>query len=144
MLLKRSEENNVVKVMYESSNILASSYDKTTKELIVTFKRGVQYKYFNVSSSDYLRFEIAESQGAVLNTHIKQYKTEKCDEVSADLIVEEIDKLKKQEVIDRQVSIISDMEQIVLNYKEHTLFTEPSLKALINKIENYLNPEKND
>lgn len=144
MLLKRSEQSNVVKAMYESSNILASSYDKTTKELIVTFKRGVQYKYYNVSTSDYLRFEISESQGAILNTHIKQYRTEKCGEVNPDLIFEEISDLKKQEIIDRQLSIISDMEQIILNYKEHTLFTEPSLKALINKINNYLNPEKND
>jgi hypothetical protein len=144
MLLKRVEKESLVKAIYDSSNILASKYDKKTKDLVITFKRGVQYKYYNVSTSDYLRFEISESQGSVLNTHIKQYRTEKCGDVNPDLIFEEISDLKKQEIIDKQLSIISDMEQVVLNYKEHTLFTEPSLKSLINKINNYLNPEKND
>jgi hypothetical protein len=80
MLLKRVEKENIVKSIYDSSNILASKYDKTTKDLTITFKRGAQYKYIGVSSSDYMRFETAESQGAILNSHIKgKFVTEKLE-----------------------------------------------------------------
>lgn len=140
MLLKRVEKGNIVKSIYDSSNILASKYDKTTKELTITFKRGAQYKYIGVSSSDYMRFETAESQGAILNSHIKPYKVEKGDTIDSNLIVEEIDKLKSEEVIKKQESIISDMEQIVSNFDQNQTFSEVQLMALAKRITNYFNP----
>lgn len=140
MILKRVEKENVVKAIYDSSNILASEYNKSTKDLIITFKRGAQYKYLGVSSSDYMRFEIADSQGSVLNSHIKTYTFEKCENVDANLITEEIDKLKKEEVVKRQESIIGEMERIVSDFDQNQTFSETRLMGLVKTITNYFNP----
>lgn len=140
MLLKRVEKESLVKAIYDSSNILASKYDKKTKDLIITFKRGAQYKYIGVSATDYLRFETAESQGSILNSHIKQYQVEKCDNVDANIITEEIDRLKKEEVIRRQESIISEMEKIVSDFDQNQIFSESRLMNLVKTITNYFTP----
>lgn len=97
MILKRQEKDNIVKAMYDSSNILASTYDTNTNDLTLIFKSGTQYKYPNVSKSDYMRFEIAESQGKVFNTHIKKYTFEKLDNVDVSMILESADDLKAKE-----------------------------------------------
>lgn len=144
MILKRVEKENVVKVIYDSSNILASKYDRQNKDLTITFKRGAQYKYIGVSATDYLRFETAESQGSILNSHIKQYQFEKCDSVDANLITEEIDRLKKEEVIRRQESIISEMEKIVSDFDQNQVFSEPRMMSLVKTITNYFNPDNNE
>jgi hypothetical protein len=144
MILKRVEKENVVKAIYDSSNILASKYDKQNKDLTITFKRGAQYKYIGVSATDYLRFETAESQGSILNSHIKQYQFEKCDSVDANLITEGIDRLKKEEVIRRQESIISEMEKIVSDFDQNQVFSEPRMMSLVKTITNYFNPDNNE
>ena len=51
MLLKRTQKENLVESTYDSSNILSSKYDKDSKKLTITFKRGVQYTYMDVSAS---------------------------------------------------------------------------------------------
>lgn len=140
MLLKRVEKENVVKAIYDSSNILASKYEKNNKNLTITFKRGAQYVYKNVSQTDYVRFETAESQGAILNSHIKSYDFEKGEAVNADLIVEEIDKIKSEEVIKLQESIISDMESIIFDFDTNQTFNETKLINLAKRITNYYTP----
>jgi hypothetical protein len=140
MLLKRTQKENLVESTYDSSNILSSKYDKDSKKLTITFKRGVQYTYMDVSASDYLRFETAESQGAVLNSHIKSHSFEKGDVVDAKVIQEEIDKLKKEELILMQQSIIDDMESITYEFNTNDKFIEAQLMALAKRITNYFNP----
>jgi|LakMenEpi03Aug12_release.lakeMendotaPanAssembly.Ray.scaffolds.fasta_scaffold966869_2 hypothetical protein len=139
MLLKRVEKENVVKAIYDSSNILASKYEKNNKNLTITFKRGVQYVYKNVSQTDYVRFETSESQGSILNSHIKSYDVEKGESVHPDSIVEEINKIKKEDIIKRQELIISDMESIISNFDINQDFNEKKLLDLTNKITNYFN-----
>lgn len=139
MILKRVEKDGVVKVIYDSSNILASTYDKVSRDLTITFKRGVQYKYLDVSPSDYMRFEVAESQGSVLNSNIKKYNFEKGEVVDAKLITEEIDKLKQDEIIRKQEHIISEMEKVVNNYDMNQVFDEKKLMNIVNIINNHFN-----
>ena len=140
MLLKRTQKENLVESTYDSSNILSSKYDKDSKKLTITFKRGVQYTYMDVSAADYLRFETAESQGAVLNSHIKSHSFEKGDVVDAKVIQEEIDRLKKEELILIQQSIIDDMESITYEFNTNDKFIEAQLMALAKRITNYFNP----
>jgi hypothetical protein len=73
MLLKKQENDNVTKAIYASSNVCASTYDRTTKNLTIIFNNGGQYRYTNVSETDYTRFELADSQGVIINSHIKKY-----------------------------------------------------------------------
>ena len=140
MLLKRKQTENLIEATYDSSNILSSKYDKESKRLTITFKRGAQYTYMDVSPSDYLRFETAESQGIILNSHIKLHSVEKGDVVDAKVIEEEIDKLKQEELRLKQQSIIDDMELIITDFDTNSEFKETKLMNLINKIEKYFNP----
>lgn len=100
MLLKRQEKDNVIKAIYKSSNVLASTYNKETSELILVFNKGTQYKYAGVKSSDYTRLELAESQGSVFNTHIKPYSAEKIADMDPAVlpqIVNEVETLYAEE-----------------------------------------------
>ena len=81
MILKRVEKDEKIKSIYESSNILASTYEPKTKDLTIIFKRGAIYTYKNVDKNDYFRFETADSQGEILNKHIKKYEAIKNDVV---------------------------------------------------------------
>ena len=95
MILKKQEKNGKIKAMYSSSNICASIYDTTTNELTLIFNNGGQYKYTGVSNTDYMRFEIADSQGSVMNTHIKKYPFTKLDKVDTTEILKEVAELSK-------------------------------------------------
>jgi hypothetical protein len=113
MILKRQEKDGIVKAMYDSSNIIASIYNTTTSDLEIIFKAGTKYKYPSVSKSDYMRFEIAESQGAVFNTHIKKYTYEKLANVDVSQILNEAENLKVgEEKALREATILKLVEKI--------------------------------
>jgi len=95
MILKRQEKDNKIKAMYKSSTILASVFETDTNTLTVIFTNGGQYKYANVTLTDYTRFETADSQGIVLNSHIKKYTFEKLAPVDPTAIIKEITDLSK-------------------------------------------------
>ena len=98
MLLKRQEKDNLIKAMYDSSNVIASIYNTQTNDLDIIFKAGTKYRYTNVSKPDYMRLEIAESQGVVFNTHIKKYPAHKIEErIDMSKILSESDDLKAKE-----------------------------------------------
>jgi hypothetical protein len=94
MILKKQEKDNIIKAIYDSSNILASTYNKENMDLTLIFKKGAQYKYPNVTLTDYTKFEIAESQGIIFNSHLKKYTFEKLQEINPTELITEIDKLK--------------------------------------------------
>ena len=79
MLLNRHIDKESIESIYESSNILASRYNTISQKLAIIFKGGRQYLYHDVKRNDYDVFEKAESQGKVLNSHIKNYKTDKIE-----------------------------------------------------------------
>ena len=142
MILKRIEKDGIVKAIYKSSNILASKYDKNNKTLNVTFNRGTNYTYMGVSLTDYTRFEIAESQGKVLNTHIKQYETIKGDDIDPSKIINEINKCHEEEIIALESELISTMKKTV-EFHEKGDGIEMSNLLLIQYIISKLYNEKN-
>jgi hypothetical protein len=93
MILKKQENENEVRGLYKSSNICGSIYDKKTGDLTVLFNNGGQYKYPKVSLTDYTRFELAESQGVVFNSHIKKYPFEKMEKVDVSQLLNEVSEL---------------------------------------------------
>ena len=97
MILKRTVNEGVVKGLYDSTNILASEYDQTTNNLTVIFKNGGKYKYNDVGIKDFTRFELADSQGKVLNTHIKNnYAFEALGKIDTKEIIETVVVLGKE------------------------------------------------
>lgn len=97
MILKRVEKDTIIKALYDSSNVLGSVYNTESSDLDLIFKSGQKYRYKGVSKADYMRLEIAESQGQVFNTHIKKYAFEKLEKVDTSKILEEADDLKAKE-----------------------------------------------
>ena len=132
MLLKKQEKNDVIKAMYSSSNVIASIYDKDSGDLTLIFNKGSQYKYPKVKLTDYTRFELAESQGKVFNSHIKTYSFEKLDNINVDTIIKEIDILKEAEekalLEAKQLKLVTIMKNLLTN--TDVIYTETQLNGL--------------
>jgi hypothetical protein len=135
MILKRQEKNGKVKAMYSSSNICASVYDTATGDLTLIFNNGGQYQYAGVSKTDYTRFETADSQGVVMNTHIKKYPFTKLDKVDTTEILKEVEDLSvsaEPEVTPEMATkqMLGDMTSIIDNYIKNGTITATSLGLL--------------
>jgi hypothetical protein len=135
MILKKQEKNGKVKAMYSSSNICASVYDTETGDLTLIFNNGGQYQYGGVSKTDYMRFEVADSQGSVMNTHIKKYPFTKLDKVDTSEILKEVQDLSataEPEVTPEMATkqMLGDMTSIIDNYIKNGSITATSLGLL--------------
>lgn len=131
MILKRVEKEGVIKAIYKSSHILASSYDTNTGNLTVTFDRGAQYTYAGVSNTDYTRFEIAESQGKVLNSHLKpSYAVEKGDDIDPAKIVAQIDDITASANKELEGAIVKLMDNMLKGYAKNETFNAESMTNL--------------
>ena len=135
MILKKQEKNGKVKAMYSSSNICASVYDTENGDLTLIFNNGGQYMYTGVPKTDYMRFEMADSQGSVMNTHIKKYPTTKLDKVDTAEILKEVQDLSataEPEVTPEMATkqMLGDMNTIIANYIKNGNITATSLGLL--------------
>ena len=139
MILERVEKDELVKAIYESSNVLASTYNRNDKNLNVVFKNGGNYTYQNVSETDYMRFETAESQGKVLNTQIKRYAFLKHDPVDTDDYLKKIKDLKESELKALIDGLIIEMEEAVAYSQTNGTFNDGSLDKITRMIELYNN-----
>lgn len=95
MLLKRIENEGEIVSLYESSNIFGSKFKDN--ELTVVFKTGSTYVYEDVSKTEFVLFETAESQGKVLNSKIKSKTFSKIDDTNLDKFSIVFDEANKQD-----------------------------------------------
>jgi len=93
-VIQKTEKGDVIECLIDSSNIIMSEYNQKNKSLVITFKAGTQYKYFDVLHRDYMRFEISESQGSVFNKTMRKYKYEKLDAIDVAPLKEQIENIK--------------------------------------------------
>ena len=140
MLLKKVEENDLIKGYYESSNILMSEYDKRKQTLTVVFSNGGKYTYDNVSFTDFTRFEVADSQGKTLNAYIKpKYSYTLIERIDTKDVLVEIENIKQSTLNDYRGTIISMMKGMVEDWdKESQKFDD----AKLDKIHNFTNTYK--
>ena len=142
MVLKKHEKEGITKAIYSSSNICASTYDNNTGNLVLIFNNGGQYSYAGVSKTDYMRFEIADSQGSVMNTHIKKYAFTKLDKVDPAGILKEVAEIKA--TIDPVLTteeaakiILQGMTSIISYYISNGNLKEGDLKTMEESISKY-------
>ena len=96
MILLKHEENGSIECLYESSNVLGSKYIINEKKLAVIFKSGSQYVYNDVTYDEYRKFELAKSQGKILNSVVKGHDYEKSpNSVDVTPMIEQINKIKE-------------------------------------------------
>jgi hypothetical protein len=76
MAIKRETiEGTKIICEIDSSNISKTTYDTTSKKLVVEFKNNSQYEYDEVPHQVYTQFRMSESQGVFFNKNIsKVYK----------------------------------------------------------------------
>jgi hypothetical protein len=139
MVLKIVEKDGKTKAIYSSTNICASTYDNTSGDLTLIFTNGGQYKYTSVSKADYMRFEMADSQGSVMNTHIKKYPTTKLDKIDTAMILKEVKELSEanKPTLSPEAAtkeMLSTMTDIISNHFKNGNITAASLLVLKNKI----------
>jgi len=137
MILERVEKDGLVKALYESSNIVASTYDKNKKDLNIVFKYGGSYTYQDVPDTDYLRFETAESQGKVLSNNLKKYSYLKHDKVDVSKILAEITELNDAEIFSMEDGIIKSMKTMVSDFENDGIFNVNLLDAVNNMVKLY-------
>jgi hypothetical protein len=146
MILKRQEKNGKIKAMYSSSTVCASVFDTASKDLIVIFNNGSQYKYPSVELTDYTRFETADSNGSVFNTYIKKkytnyVKLDKLDETTISAIMKEVDELKvaeeKASTDGSSKAMMEIMAGMVANYVSTGSVDYDMFRKLESKIEAY-------
>jgi hypothetical protein len=140
MLLKREENNGIIKCIFDSSNILESTYDKTTLELIITFTSGNRYSYPGVSKTDFMRFEMADSQGKVFNSHIKKYTSAKLTAIDPSKIIAEAHTLYSLEKIaeynSRRTRLSAGLTQITnLPYAETPEKFKENVTTFVSELE---------
>lgn len=81
MLVERKEILNedgtigYVEAIFESENILKTTYFPNNQRLYIAFNRGGTYSYENVSPELYMEFENAESQGKFFHQKLKNNNT---------------------------------------------------------------------
>jgi hypothetical protein len=95
--------------------------------------------YEGVSKTDYTRFETAESQGSVLNTHIKKYPTTKLDPIDTTEILKEVESLKGTAEVEVNPDVatkemLESMSNIISNYLKNGNVTAASMNDLKSKV----------
>lgn len=79
MLIQRKEHQDedgslgYIESIFESSNILKTTYFPKRERLYLSFNKGMTYSYGNVSKDTYEKFENAESQGKFFVNEIKKH-----------------------------------------------------------------------
>lgn len=116
MIISRVENGDIIKGYYKSSNISLSEYNKGTKDLTITFNYGGVYKYTNVKDKDYFRFELSESQGTILNSHIKGYAYVQLDSVDKSYVKKILKEVRQTEIASFEKKIIEIMSEIRVDY----------------------------
>ncbi len=99
MILETTSQttNGVVveNILHDSSNVIKTSYNYSTKQLYVTFKRGGSvYYYNNVEHTTYEGLKIAESVGTYINKSIKpQHTFVEVGKASQEILTEMVNKV---------------------------------------------------
>jgi hypothetical protein len=138
MLLKKDEKNGIVKGFYDSSNILMSEYSKNDNGLTIVFKGGGKYLYKGVTFRDFTRFEIADSQGIVLNKHIKnKYGFDNLGKIDTKFITEEIKTINEETLKELGSTLITKMKALIKENNEQGTISKTLLNSLKTDINTY-------
>lgn len=131
MILKKVKKDDTIKAIYKSSNILASEFNTLTNNLEIIFNRGDKYLYKGVTVNDYTRFEIAESQGKVLNSHIKVYPFEQLEKIDPQTIINEINEIAKAELKALGEGIVVELQKAIEEFSQTGNYS----KQILNNIQ---------
>lgn len=97
MLLQSvQDQEGKVSSLYDSTNVLASKYDPSSRKFVIIFNNGGQYLYEDVTKHTFDEFQKAKSQGNAVHSIIKRHHAKKVGIVNVETIIEDIEKLKNE------------------------------------------------
>lgn len=144
--IKSVYEKGVDRVWYDSSNIVYSECDDTPnslKTLVVVFKDGRAYIYFDVNVNDYLLFRESESQGKAFSRYIKQYNFKKIENFDMNYVSSRLEELMKKDETLNKERLFNELEKVsndilsLINNFRHCKLSNDELSYIsyfINKI----------
>lgn len=98
---EKKESNGVIveHMLHESSNILKTSYNYNTRQLVITFKNGGVYNYNAVPHNIYENIKSSPSSGKYISSEIiRKYTTVKVGSIAGTTglsqLVESVENLK--------------------------------------------------
>jgi len=128
MIKNKKIQDGVILCSYDSTNVIASSYNQKEGKLTITFKKGVQYHYDGITFDEYQMLENADSQGKMFRTVVKDKLFEKGETVDSDKLLLEITtpstdgEIIKTELDKDEVQFVSIMESFLIKHnKKHDL-----------------------
>lgn len=97
MLLQSvKDQEGKISSLYDSTNVLASKYDPSSRKFVVIFNNGGQYLYEDVTKTTFDNFQSAKSQGNAIHSLIKRHHVKKIGIVNTDQIITDINSLKSK------------------------------------------------
>jgi len=82
-----------MKIYQETNSSVISSYeyDIDTSVLVVTYKSGLSYRYFDVDKETFANLQVAPSVGNFISTQIKRFRYERIEDEKIEEYKPEID-----------------------------------------------------
>lgn len=74
-ILNEDKSSGYIEAIFNSDNVLKTTYFPNNQRLYIAFNRGDTYSYGNISKETYNEFEAADSQGKYFYANIKNKKT---------------------------------------------------------------------
>lgn len=97
MLLESvQDQEGKISSLYDSSNVLASKYDPSSRKFVIIFSNGGQYLYEDVTKNTFDQFQKSKSQGSAIHSIIKGHHAKKVGVVDTDNILNDIDRLRNK------------------------------------------------
>lgn len=97
MLLQSAEDQEgKISSLYDSTNVLASKYDPSSRKFVIIFGNGSQYLYEDVTKHTFDEFQKAKSQGSAVHSIMKRHHAKKVGILDVETIKEDIEKLKNE------------------------------------------------
>lgn len=97
MLLQSAEDQEgKISSLYDSTNVLASKYDPSSRKFVIIFGNGGQYLYEDVTKHTFDEFQKAKSQGSAVHSIMKRHHAKKVGILDVETIKEDIEKLKNE------------------------------------------------
>jgi len=150
MVKNKKIQDGLILCSYDSSNVIASSYNQKESKLTITFNKGIQYHYDGVSFDEYQMLENADSQGRMFRTVVKDKNFEKGDVVDTDKLLLEIKtpsaggEVIKTELDKDEVQLIAIMENFMIKHNKKPNLELSGLKDIQYFLEKVIKNKENE
>lgn len=89
-IVKKEIIDGKIRCLINSSNLLETVYNPTTREMLVTFNHGRVYQYKNIDPKLYGGFEKSESMGKYFHQFFKNLPSKRLNDIDTIVLITEL------------------------------------------------------